>query len=551
LATYQNSYDPNDQSSNYLGDVGLSTAQPFSLTVPAGESLVLVAQNTTQLIAACNFEFTISQVPCQSAALIEISPPFLSETLLQETMLTDTLAIANHGLPELTWTISNTEPWVNAAPSAGISPGNSSSTVDVFFNTSGLAAGVYTGTLTIESNDTTNPAIAVPLTMTVEASVDLGITKYDAPDPVFAGQPLTYTLEVTNYGISDATGVTLTDTLPAGVVYGSSIMSQGSCTFLSGTVSCSLGNLPVSSSLQVTISVTAPDSAGIITNLAEVSGNETDPAPANNHSSSETTVLIPGDLALTKLDDPDPVYAGNTLTYTISIANNGGSDITGVILTDTLPAGVGYLFTTPSQGVCDQVSGMVTCVLGSLSPGFPTTISIVVTAPPDAGTLLNQASVAGSEFDPDLTNNTASATTGVLAEADLSLAMQAAPWMVNEGEVLTYTLTVLNEGPSTATGVTLIDILPVSGTYLSANPSQGVCDFDGGTVTCNLGSLGAGQSTVVSIQISADTTGTLLNQASVSAIEFDPDQADNNASHQIEVGMSPFLIYIPSIYQGQ
>jgi uncharacterized repeat protein (TIGR01451 family) len=290
LVAYLNIYDPANQSTNYLGDVGSSAAQPFSFTVPAGDSFLLVAQNTVQSFTTCNLSFTITQVPCQTQSLIEIDPITLSETLLQDTVLSDTLTITNHGLPDLNWSISASVPWVSATPAAGVTPGNSSLPVTLAFDATGLAEGVYNGSITINSDDSTNPAIIVPLTMTVTASVDLGLTKQADLNPVYVGDVLTYTLTVVNSTMSTASGVIVSDPLPANLTYISATATQGVCDFDGTTVSCNLGSLGAGLSADVTIEVTV-DAAGPLVNQASVTGNEIDPNPANNNSSHETIVL--------------------------------------------------------------------------------------------------------------------------------------------------------------------------------------------------------------------------------------------------------------------
>jgi uncharacterized repeat protein (TIGR01451 family) len=117
---------------------------------------------------------------------------------------------------------------------------------------------------------------------------DLSITKSGAPDPSLVGGTLTYTLSVTNHGPSTATGVTLTDPLPAEVSFVSASPSQGSC---SGTVTCALGSLANGAGAVVTV-VVKPTAKGTITNTASVSGNERDPNPSNNSATATTRALI-------------------------------------------------------------------------------------------------------------------------------------------------------------------------------------------------------------------------------------------------------------------
>jgi uncharacterized repeat protein (TIGR01451 family) len=124
------------------------------------------------------------------------------------------------------------------------------------------------------------------------------------------------------------------------------------------------------------------------------------------------SIFESADLSVLKTDSPDPVNSGSNLTYTLSVANNGPGDATGVTVTDILPAGVTFVSATSSQGTCSHASGTVTCNLGTLSSGAAATITIVV-IPNTPGTITNTATAVASESDPNTGNNTATAETTV------------------------------------------------------------------------------------------------------------------------------------------
>src|SRR3989449_4931531 len=135
-------------------------------------------------------------------------------------------------------------------------------------------------------NRSIQPAAVIPSPQT-----DLAITKTDAPDPVVAGSPLTYTLMVTNNGPSSSTGATVVDTLPLGVTF----VSAPGCTFTSpSTVTCPVGPLALAASASFTIVVTVNSgTTGTLTNSASVTGNEPDLAPGNNMATAMTMVVQP------------------------------------------------------------------------------------------------------------------------------------------------------------------------------------------------------------------------------------------------------------------
>jgi uncharacterized repeat protein (TIGR01451 family) len=122
---------------------------------------------------------------------------------------------------------------------------------------------------------------------------------------------------------------------------------------------------------------------------------------------------VPGDadLALTKSDSPDPVTAGNNLTYTIRVENPAASmgPAASVVVTDNLPSGVDFVSAT--DGACQRAGDTVTCDLGQVNAGTTATVTIVVKTRKD-GTLTNTASVSSPD-DNVLANNSATATTTV------------------------------------------------------------------------------------------------------------------------------------------
>src|SRR4051794_19016576 len=132
----------------------------------------------------------------------------------------------------------------------------------------------------------------------------------------------------------------------------------------------------------------------------------------------------PGDTAnlrLTKADSPDPVAVGQTLTYTVTVSNNGPDGATNVTMVDTMPNSVDFISATPSSGSCTQQARKVTCHLGSIAAGTPANVSTptvsIQVRPTKPGSITNSATVTSAENDPAKANNTDTATTRVNAAA--------------------------------------------------------------------------------------------------------------------------------------
>jgi uncharacterized repeat protein (TIGR01451 family) len=171
---------------------------------------------------------------------------------------------------------------------------------------------------------------------------DLVLRVATAPEPVFAGQLLTYTLTITNSGPAGSTGVRLTNTLPASLPIVSSLPSQGSCSNSAGVIVCDLGALPGGSAATVIITV-VPQTGGFITNAAVVARNEADALPANNTRTSVTTVLLPS-LSINDLSVTEGNVASKVVNFTVTLSQASTQRVTVAYATSngTAQAGIDY-----------------------------------------------------------------------------------------------------------------------------------------------------------------------------------------------------------------
>ncbi len=127
-------------------------------------------------------------------------------------------------------------------------------------------------------------------TDTLTPQADLKLTKLATPDPVLVGSNLTYTIKVQNFGPSDSAGSTVTDVLPAGVIF---VSASAGCTNASGTVTCVIGPLANGANTTATI-VVRPTAAGPISNTAQITAAGTpDPVAGNESSTATVTAQTP------------------------------------------------------------------------------------------------------------------------------------------------------------------------------------------------------------------------------------------------------------------
>ncbi|MBN1191251.1 MAG: DUF11 domain-containing protein [Dehalococcoidales bacterium] len=238
---------------------------------------------------------------------------------------------------------------------------------------------------------------------------DLEVTKTDGPDPVLAGENLTYTITVANHGPAEAVDAVLTDDLPV-QLEDAQYSDDGGNNWSDWSSPHSLGTLPSGSSLEIMIRgavgpATPKDT--LITNTAGVSSATPDSDPENNSSTSQTTVDTSADLSVTKTAE-ETVFAGDDLTYTLTVANNGPSHATAVMVTDTVPAGTTYHSSTATTGFYS--SGIWT--IGDLAAGESAGLSLVVTIDQGiTGSIVNTAVVIANQSDPAASDNTATAVT--------------------------------------------------------------------------------------------------------------------------------------------
>jgi uncharacterized repeat protein (TIGR01451 family) len=419
------------------------------------------------------------------------------------------------------------------------------------------------GTLLIENTVTVSSASVdddlgdntVTTPTFVQERADLQVTKVCKPDDELpAGETGTCTIYVDNLGPSSARDVVLTDVnLSDGAfTIGTITTSQGSCAVAGGTVTCQLGDLAaaspsVSGRATVTVDVSATEDVDI-NDVATVTSPTPDPNTANNQATESISVMAVADLWVTK-QGPASAIAGTDITYTLSLANDGPSTAAGVVVEDVLSSGVQILSVTGSNGagcnagVPGDAARPTTCSFGTLALGASRTMTIEVHVLPDfTGPLHNDARVSSGTFDGDLSDNLATVTTAVTAEADLSITKSESPDPVLAGNPLTYTIVVTNNGPSTATDVKITDPLPTGTVFADGVDGNGatVCALvQPGTVVCDLGDMapGAVESVYLTVEIDPSVAdGTVLsNTASVSSTTTDPVPGNNSVTEETEV----------------
>jgi len=268
------------------------------------------------------------------------------------------------------------------------------------------------------------------------------------------GEQITFIVTLTNTGPNSATTVQVTDQLPAGLTFVSATPSQGTYTPSSGL--WNVGTVASGTSRTLAIVATVVSTAAQTNTATVTSADQADPNTGNNSDiATETPQHV--DLALAKSVNNATPNVSDQVTFTVTLSNSGPDIATGVQVTDLLPAGLTFVSAIPSKGTYTAASGLWN--VGSVMPGTPQTLTLVATVvSPDPRT--NTATVTDvDQFDTNGANDTASASE-TPQRADLVVTKTVSDATPNVGDVITFTVTITNNGPDIATGVQVTDVLP-------------------------------------------------------------------------------------------
>lgn len=414
---------------------------------------------------------------------------------------------------------------VSATPSAGTwnSPNwtignlakNASQTLTVVATVK--TTGVYANTATItgtqyDPNTNNNSSTNTPVPV---AATDLSINKVVNNATPVIGSNVTFTITATNNGPLAATGVKVVDNLPTGYTLVSATPSTGTWS----APNWNIGNLALNASATLTVVATVK-STGVYANTATISGNQTDPTPTNNSSTSTPVPTAATDLAITKTVSNAAPVVGSNVTFTLSVVNNGPSAATAVIVNDVLPAGYTFVSATPSGSWTAP-----NWTIGNLANGGTASLAIVATVNA-TGPYANTATVSGGQTDPTPGNNSSTVTPVPVGAADLSITKTVNNASPSVGTNVTFTLTAKNNGPSAATGVNVNDVLPSGYSFVSATPSAGSWSVPNWTI----GNLANNATVTLSIVATVQATGSYENTATITGNQTDPVTTNNSST---------------------
>ena len=356
--------------------------------------------------------------------------------------------------------------------------------------------------------------------VTVHPLVDLQITKKVnvASGEVHVGDQIEFTIEVHNHGPCDATEVVVEEALDSHLALDSSQTGIGT---YNGKI-WNISNLRsgYTAVLAIVANVT---SAGDINNYVSVSCSEHDSNDSNNADNISTIkALSVADLRINKTVDKKTVKVGDLITYTVNLVNLGPFDATDIDVYDSLSSLVEFVSASPSVGTYDNQTNK--WHIDKLAANSPVTLDLTVRAIAN-GTIENSVIVRANEYDPEESDNSADAP-GVVAEpvVDLSIVKTVDIMTPYYGDAVTYTITVTNNGPNTATNVVVTDTVP-SGMNVSSADDTYV-----GNGVWEIASIDSGSEVSLTLYATVNSLDALTNEVNVTSKEFDNNTDDNKAS---------------------
>ena len=372
------------------------------------------------------------------------------------------------------------------------------------------------------------------------------------------GDSVTYVITVTNNGTAQATGVSLTDQLPAGITFTGASVSQGSYNSATGLYTIGTLNDGAVATIQLTGTVDVGQGGNTLTNVTTAAtGDQPDPSTLGDDLEEEITVENEADLVTVKsLISGNPAPAeGETITYQIVVTNEGAAQATSVSLVDQLPAGLTLVSSSVSQGAYDAATGLWTA--GTINTGDQVVLTLTATVDVGQGgnTITNITTAAtGDQVDPSTVGDDLEEAVTVDNNADLVTVKTLASGNPTplEGDSVTFEIEVTNNGTAQATGVSLIDLLPAGLTFASSAVSQG--SYDSATGLFDIGTLNIGETATLTLEgtVNVGEGGNTITNITTAATgdQPDPSTAGDDLEESVEVDANADLVTEKTLLSG-
>ena len=354
---------------------------------------------------------------------------------------------------------------------------------------------------------------------------------------------MVWTIIVTNHGPDDALNVRVNDTIPSGLI---NVKARdgydGSFDPKSGI--WSIDKVVVGYPKYLILETTVNATNTTLPNKVNVTSDTYDPFPDNNTAENKTKVLPEADLEINKTVQGDNIHNGSTVTWTITVKNNGPDNATNVRVTDVLPKGL-VSFEVDSIDEGKFVNGVWT--IDEIAPGVSKRLVLKSVINGTNMTVLNEVNVTSDTPDPNPDNNNATNKTYIPPEADLKIIKLVSNATAHKGDVINWTVIVTNKGPNTALNVIVNETIPQGFSYYKfVNNYKGI--FDERYNQWHIGDLSKDEEAILIIETQINTTNeTIINIVNVTSDTYDPNETNNNATNSTYIPPEADLVIVKTV----
>ena len=247
--------------------------------------------------------------------------------------------------------------------------------------------------------------------------------------------------------------------------------------------------------------------------------------PSFSYGTTPIAITEAADLEVSHSFSTDEITPGETFIYSITVTNTSAITSKGVQLLETLPDNIRFLSSDLRQ--TRRTGNQLTFDLRTLAGGESRTINLEVVSPTSPDTVIGEALVTSTTFDPNAGNDADNFILSVEPPApefpDLQLTRSGSNVTVSLGQSFSYTITVKNTGEAPATDVVLTEVLPSEVQLVDRTVSQGRSRFRSatGTIEANLGTIDPGKQVTYQATVNPIAAGSLTTSTTVTSDEFD------------------------------
>ena len=539
-----------------------TTSNPVSTQINSGEILAIKSVDKTFAKIGDTLSYTISlsnpgNVTSQNILFTDILPD--GSTFISGTLVNDSGA-QQIGNPANGIQVGNINPGSTIAITINVLVTNIPSINPI----SNFSSVQYSHVV-----DPSQPAVSqTNISNTVSTTINSAIlttTKSADKSILSVGDTITYTTTITNTGNTAATNITFTSAIPANTTFIPNSVTINGMQQLGArpALGVNIPNIAPGETVTVTFQVTVisiPPSSSIMDNDTILYSYTVDPSAApvttSTSTNSVTNPVLDAMITMIKSVDQTLVTLGDTITYTTLLTNSGNTNATNITFTDLIPDGTTFVLDSVTINGITQIglNPNTGITIGSIAPNSSIAIAFQVTATstPVQNPIANSASASYTFItDPNapiVSRNVTSNTVFTTINTAIILSLKQVDKSFSRiGDTLTYTVTLTNNGNSSAQNVIFSDTMP-SGTTFIANSfsingvSQSGSDPSNGV---NIGPITAGSTVTVSFQVnvaSLPTENQIVNFSSTSYQLVSPPDPETSISNPVSTQIKEAIL---------